>query len=208
MWDLPQTPDVLGALGSIFTGVAALWGAYTAHRGLRTWKTQSLWADEVSLAKRLIISLENRMSAFRRLRSASMRAAEMQSAHPHDQFNEPEREVAFNKALEFRMNSLWELREGMQPLVEEAALYWGEEIKEKEESLLALENSVFRAHEDLPMFERAVEHSNSEENRQAVMERRRIVWDSSTPDDVGNQYSEVARELEEVLRRKLEHHFK
>lgn len=49
MWDLPDTPDLLIAMGTLFTGAAAMWAAYSAHCGLTTWKNN----QEYELVKQL-----------------------------------------------------------------------------------------------------------------------------------------------------------
>ena len=60
MWSLPQTPDVDIALGTLLAGAAAMWGAFTASKGLDRWKSESKWQRQNDLCEELLLLFRQR----------------------------------------------------------------------------------------------------------------------------------------------------
>ena len=143
MWALPSAPDAISALGALLAGCAALWGAYSAHRGLDAWKSQTQWRRESELAEELLFLLLSRRDAIATIRHPMV---SYQPLSPQEAEGETRPEIlkflGFAKVYEERWNRLVEVRTKFDAKLIRATILWGPILDESLTTIMKAETKL------------------------------------------------------------------
>ncbi|WP_136634331.1 hypothetical protein [Pseudooceanicola onchidii] len=115
MYELPETPDLLIAAGTLLAGAAAMWGAHTAHKGLDSWRRDK----DSDFARELAKELFRYRSSLHAIRSPGLTYAERETTDLKQSHYETFRRVLFER-WRYSMGS----RDLLETLVLEAELRW------------------------------------------------------------------------------------
>ncbi|MFZ5963176.1 hypothetical protein ACOXXX_09515 [Thalassococcus sp. BH17M4-6] len=198
MWGLPQTSDTLIALGTLIAGSAALWGAYTASKGLDRWKNQKEWEDNRQLARDMALIARECSDYFHSFRSPFMSAGEMDMAFEDkfekavDRFSEREKNEASALAMSRRLQRLNDPMQRLYPRLIEADLLWGSQLERDHSEMRRMINRVVTAHELQDMG------SNREENN----EYRRTAY-GMRDDEIGQDFELIVKRIIAEAKRKI-----
>jgi len=143
MWELPSAPDAISALGALLAGCAALWGAYSAHRGLDAWKSQTQWKRESELAEELLFLLFSRRDAIATIRHPMVSYQPISSQEAEGE-TRPEilNFLGFSKVYEERWNRLVEVRTKFDAKLIRAKILWGPILDESLATIVKAETKL------------------------------------------------------------------
>jgi hypothetical protein len=201
MYDLPQTPDIIVAAGTLLAGVAACAGALIAFSGLNSWKRQSVWARDTDLAKRLVVSIRKRQDAFKWLRNGFYSAGELSNALFEVRKSNPDAEEKNSSsfAAQLRLDKLYDARELSYGDVLEASALWGDRIEKLVSDLDEIERKVVIAQQS--NFSGTFS-GNTPEMVNADSRNRMIAY-SFGEDEIGAKYDGSVEEIKKYLSEKI-----
>ncbi|WP_407491679.1 hypothetical protein [Pseudooceanicola sp. MF1-13] len=136
MYDLPEAPEVVTALAALIASVAALYGAFVAHKGLDSWKRdkESDFAREIS---RELIRYKRALHDVRvpGLTEAEHETADLTKSH----------RVMFRSLFFKRWRFAVSARDSLDPLIFEAQLRWGDHAIEAFRPITAASDKLMSA---------------------------------------------------------------
>ncbi|MGH7788575.1 MAG: hypothetical protein ACRERC_17020 [Candidatus Binatia bacterium] len=196
--------DWISAVANVFVAAAAGVGAFTAWRGLNTWRAELRGRNEYDLARRVLLALYRTREAIQAARSPSMSSVEYESRpdrRPHDRpWSGKDMRYAYQQRWSRISAALVELDADLL----EAEALWGATLKNPrtnlQKCLAELGVNItkhLRAHapDDLPFLERKPMTPDEIEANDA------IVWNLGEGNDVfGDRVAAAVHEFEAVLR--------
>jgi len=199
MWTLPSTPDVLLAFGTVLAGAAAMWGAFSAHSGLSTWRSQQVWMRDADLAKSLLVTLFKRKDALQQVRSP-LGYMSLEALSDREKKWEEIRSDYRN-----RLRELSDARADFYSLQHEAYAVWNAEILEFVEPIRKLEIELFVEIEEylesLNPIHNPMEYFGSKE--EMLRNKNIVLARGAKRDSFGPRYEACTLELERFLRDRL-----
>ncbi|MCK0151521.1 hypothetical protein MWU54_15875 [Marivita sp. S6314] len=200
MYELPHTPDILSAFGSLITGVAALAGATIAGFGLDRWKKQRKWEQEDELARRLFVGFRKRYDAFKGVRGAFFFAGELAKAKRELEDVGTEYDDTTEGATIIRWQRLERIRDEQYGDIIESAALWGVEIETLEAELLRIEQRVLLAQQEYYQLNK---DRSTPDARRSLPEVARVAF-SSAEDPTHEEYEKVIGDVRQILVRRMD----
>ncbi|WP_298909821.1 hypothetical protein [uncultured Aliiroseovarius sp.] len=208
MWTLPETPDVIVAFGTLLAGSAAVWGAYSAHRGVDAWKKEKRWQSDHELARKILMLIFRHRDALATVRHPAIWSAETKEAMAGKEAFSDYSEKRFSETAavyERRWDKVTEVRAELYPALLEADVIWGSTLKDLVAPVFELE---FELKIVLQTYLRAINPNGSEATRevaqQSLREKRDIMYDTLSEDDeFRRDYEKGQQPLEILLRAKM-----
>lgn len=145
MWTLPETPEVVISFGTLIAGFAAMWGAYSAHKGVNAWKKEREWSADQELAKRALLSAYEFRDSLYRVRHPAIASSETEVS-PEELENiaaENLRNAGIINAYANRWRRHSENNRLISSILLEADVEWGTELRSTFKPLFELEHELF-----------------------------------------------------------------
>ena len=199
MWTTTEAPEVIMALGTLLAGSAAIWGAVSAHRGLHSWKTQSVWQQERELSKQLLVALKKREHAIESMRSPF-------GSMSFEALGDKEKRWEETKAdYQRRIEKLNAARQTFYGLSIEAEITWGEGFSNHVSPMISLEADLLVAIEDyLAGLDPDSEMEDIWSSKDERLKERKVVFGRlSSSDEFGAKYQDALIAMQDYLRPKL-----
>jgi hypothetical protein len=186
--------------------IAAAGGAIAAIRGLNAWKSQSVWAADNDLARRILITLYRYRDSLFSIRHPAMYDSEMKVDDMDSEKMTPDQKRQQGVILAYVRR--WERHQPVEneldALLQEANAVWGGELSSKVAILKSLQNELFRyirlhldAHYRGPS-------ELAKEYRKILQRERNILYDLMNEDDVFRiDFAAGMKPVETYLRKKL-----
>ena len=199
-------PDHWSALANVVMAIAAAGGAIAAIRGLNAWKSQSVWAADNDLARRILITLYRYRDSLFAVRHPAMYDGEMKVDDKDSERMTPDQKRQQGVILAYVRR--WERHQPVEneldALLQEANAVWGGELSDKVASLKSLQSELFRyirlhldAHYRGPS-------ELAKEYRKILKGERNILYDLMNEDDVFRiDFAAGMKPVETYLRKKL-----
>ncbi len=189
---------------------AAVVGAYTAVKGVNTWRRQLTWQSDNELSRRILILLFRHRDAIASVRHPAVFQAEVTDAMADVEIelelsNGHRKHLETVSVYERRWAKITEVRSELYPALLEADAVWGSEVR-------ALIDPIYKLELELRMYLQnwfRVMEVDREGSRRAAAEKslrkkRDVLYDDFSEDDEFNKdYSIALMPLEKFLRDKL-----
>lgn len=196
--------DWVKTFTDVVVAIAAGCGAFTAWRGLDTWREELQGRHEYDLARRILTALYRVREAIRAARSPAMSSAEYESLPDRQPDDQPWSGKDMRYAYQQRWNRISEPLVELDAALLEAEALWGTVLNSpraaRQKCLAELWVNIVRhlranAPDDLPFLQRKPMTAEEIEQNDAV------VWDLGEGKDAfGDQVAAAVREFEGVLR--------
>ncbi|WP_289042762.1 hypothetical protein [uncultured Aliiroseovarius sp.] len=204
MWTLPEAPEIVVSFGTLLAGCAAIWGAYSAHRGIDTWKTQRVWDTNRDLSQRALLCLTKRRKAFRGVRHPFMSAGEMVAAYgEYNSLDEQKSYEAQTAAYGIRWEALQNARSEFDAILMEAEVLWDENLAALEQRVASIEAKL-RINLELEL--RELDPRKRHQISPSIDPNRRMEVYGLPNDDADNEYTVEFNALAEPFKRRLDKH--
>jgi hypothetical protein len=205
MWSLPDTPEVISSLGNLVTAGAAFWAAYTASRGLVSWKKEKNWERNTGLSEEMMVLLYRRRDAFVALRNSPGFVGPSETTLSGELIDDPDMKF-FWSLVKYYEEKIADLNLVQAELYERrflAEIRWGEDL---ETDLKKLDSFEQRTITEARRFLRAENPNSDTRFRDAAfstLKREILFQDFETEDTFGKEYTEVFERSLGLLKQKL-----
>ena len=205
MWSLPDTPEVVSSLGNLITAGAAFWAAYTAARGLTSWKKEKNWERNTRLSEEMMVLLYRRRDALVALRNAPGFVGPSETTLSGEVIDDPEMKFFWSlvKYYEEKIDALNMVRAELYERRFLAEIRWGNEL---ETELKNLDDFEQRTITEARRYLRSENPNSDPRLRDAALStlKREVLYqDFETDDPFGKEYSTVFDRSLNLLKRKL-----
>ncbi|MFC2970352.1 hypothetical protein [Acidimangrovimonas pyrenivorans] len=132
-------------LTDIAIALAAVFGSFTAWKGLTIWREQNVWQEDNNLARRLLIALYQYRDSIYSVRHPAMAVSEMELdvGDPPDLPEDKKRSRGVILAYSRRWERHLPQRNELDALLIEADAVWGKKLSEMAEPLKLLEHELY-----------------------------------------------------------------
>ncbi|MBM7066373.1 hypothetical protein [Actibacterium sp. 188UL27-1] len=182
-------------------------GAYTAWRGLKTWKREYVFKADFDLSRRLLVSLQHYRSAIEGVRRPGVYSYETQPSKDETDPVDPDQKlyIGLERAYVRRWDEVARTRTDLAALITESRGLWGDGFSELFVEIKKLENELSRC---LRHFLAAQDPRKETEARrihnQLLKENRKIMDDAfDTNDPFQEDFLRALEPVEKYLGDKL-----
>lgn len=205
MWEYPEAHNVVIAFGTLMAGAAAMWGAYSASKGLYVWKSQTRWQTDRELALTLLVAVRFRHEAVKHIRNPFGWSDEYEVDEP-DISDQERRWKGVSKKYQDRWDKLAQTRVENYKSEIEADVLWGGKFSFLLAEIRKLENDLmFQVQEYVASHEPKHELRDFFQSKEERMENHMMVHGMGSRDTFGPKYEEAIAQLNSFLTQKLGH---
>ncbi|SEK26407.1 hypothetical protein SAMN04488526_0140 [Jannaschia helgolandensis] len=191
--------------------LAALFGAYTAYRGVRSWRDEKNWMRNTELAESLLILLYERNDAVQHIRYHPV----LYTLAKKDDFDEPikgeqkQEYFGVRKYYSDRIDRLENVKSRMYPLEIRASVQWGRDCLKSLETLRCLEGQLLSEIDNfLESKQPNADGPDSHKNRDIHPDTLSTIQSHPLRDAFRDSYHESLKLIEEELRSILKRYTK
>lgn len=186
--------------------LAAVIGAYVALRGLSTWNRQLKGGVEYELTRRLLKQTYRLREAIKGVRNPVMWGGEMpypNAEEVKDMSREQLRFYGLSNAYQKRWDKVTEVRADLQAELLEAEALWGQEIHNRFEPILKLQQELWVAvHFYITVCNPDAPQHTRDAREKAMSKNRDILYDMSgeAEDEFTSDVTHAVRNIEAFLK--------
>lgn len=187
------------ALGTLFAGFAAMWGAYSAHRGVEAWKAEKTWETDHELALKLYRAFRQRRDYYHYIRSPHSDIPIVNDEAKDSQIRDATKRGNISEARWHVWSVLKNIEIRQAELIDEARLRWDIDFHESSADIRELEYELACGLDDL----RSAESGLFDPDPNASKEIDSITSSYRDSEDRKGKYNECFRKIEERLKPKI-----